>query len=450
MTKPRRQCTRETPRCEFWKWSLNYLRPDCCTHLLKEVLFFTTDLLERHGIPYWIDYGTLLGAVRDGGFIPWDSDADLGVDRKDWPRVLELLPEFERAGYFYWERPDGGAIASSTQNWNHLDIFYWEERDGWMVNDCWPAYGFPAHFSRDLDSLELYGRRFPKPRQADEFLRGYRYGPAYRTACRPTWNIPDIPFPEITPAVILLMNELRERDFLLGQLHSRVKDYEKLTELGRARKATRDFVAGKERIESLTRNLALFFDALERGGIAQRYWVIGGLLLGWAREGGVMPHDADDADFGILESDRAALLAAVPELVKAGFEPRSRYTRNGGDVAQYRFEKDGAKFEFFMHVPVGDRLRTWFFGEAQNGSGPRQPRQYVSEVPADELAPMPFLGREWRKPADHERYLTAVYGDWRTPRPEHNYRTDDRSVVAVEPWFGRQEWPQGDWPAGRP
>jgi hypothetical protein len=410
---------------------------------LKEVLFFTTDLLTRRGIPYWIDFGTLLGAVRDGGFIPWDSDADLGVDIRDWPRVLDLLPEFERAGFFYWQRPDGGSFASSPQNLTHLDIYYWEERSGWMVNDCWPVYAFPAYLVDELDSIDLYGRAFPTPLRRDALLRDYRYGPAYRTPCRPARNIPDIPLSAITPEVVLLMNEIRERDFLLSQLHRRVEEYENSTELGRARKATREFVEKRERVGTFSRNLVLLFDALERAGMARRYWVSGGLLLGWARDGKVMAHDASDADFGILESDRAALLGAIPELVEAGFEPTYRYTRNDGVAAQYRFMKDGANFEFFVHVPSGDRLRTWFFGEVRRGTD--QWVQFVSEVPAGEFAPMPFLGREWRKPSDHERYLTAIYGDWRVPRPDYDFRTDDRSVVEVEPWTGDFRWPKAEW-----
>lgn len=78
-----RPCTAGSLRCEYWTWSPDYLRPDCCTHALRTLLAFTEELLTRHGLPHWLDYGALLGAVRGGAFVPWDSDVDWGVFRDD-------------------------------------------------------------------------------------------------------------------------------------------------------------------------------------------------------------------------------------------------------------------------------------------------------------------------------------------------------------------------------
>lgn len=40
-------------------------------------------ILDRHNIEYWLDQGSLLGAVRDGAFLPWDHDVDIGVWHQD-------------------------------------------------------------------------------------------------------------------------------------------------------------------------------------------------------------------------------------------------------------------------------------------------------------------------------------------------------------------------------
>ncbi len=50
---------------------------------LKMMLIFDK-LCKENGYEYWLDFGNLLGAVRHGGFIPWDDDADLGMPRKDY------------------------------------------------------------------------------------------------------------------------------------------------------------------------------------------------------------------------------------------------------------------------------------------------------------------------------------------------------------------------------
>ena len=63
---------------------------------MLEMMVWLDGVCRRHKIPYWLGSGTLLGAVRHGGFIPWDDDVDIEFLHDDYPRLLEVLAKETR------------------------------------------------------------------------------------------------------------------------------------------------------------------------------------------------------------------------------------------------------------------------------------------------------------------------------------------------------------------
>jgi hypothetical protein len=184
-------------------------------------------------------------------------------------------------------------------------------------------------------------------------------------------------------------------------------------------------------VRSMEGDLRRLNDALHGAGLDDRVWMWSGVLLGWAREGAVLRHDARDADFCIHERDTDALVAALPAFERAGFRLYRVHRANDGHLSEIVLRRRFARFDLFV---VQDHEPGWWsyqlYGTDEHAT------QFTALVPAQALESFDFLGRKWLKVADHDRELTELYGNWRVPDPSWDSMRDGR-FAGREPWTNR-------------
>jgi len=202
-------CNLNTKKCPKTRWKLDKERfytakgedpvaimPLCCERYVREVVFYTADLLEEYGIPYWMDFGTLLGAVRDGGrIIPYDTDGDFCVFLEDRERILNLKQRIRSDGFFlqehhYTERRallvHGKTVVRmcrSEKNRNQIDLFFWKHNDydNTLTSDGLnTAKTFPSWFVEERIPIPFYGKPIMAPREPEAFLE-MRFGAKWKT-----------------------------------------------------------------------------------------------------------------------------------------------------------------------------------------------------------------------------------------------------------------------------
>lgn len=70
-----------------------------CKTIALDILKYISRVCEENGLRYYLAYGTLLGAVRHSGFIPWDDDIDVFMPYEDYLKLVEIESQKENGRY---------------------------------------------------------------------------------------------------------------------------------------------------------------------------------------------------------------------------------------------------------------------------------------------------------------------------------------------------------------
>ena len=108
-------------------------------------------ICRKHQIGYWLDGGTLLGAVRHKGFIPWDDDIDIAMRQEDLERFVKVAPSELREGLFLQTPQNEPDSKEPIVKVRDLNSFYVEGADNFAADyqkglyvDIFPMVNYPT------------------------------------------------------------------------------------------------------------------------------------------------------------------------------------------------------------------------------------------------------------------------------------------------------------------
>lgn len=187
-------CTADWERCQEAK-SYAIPTPQCCVGHVTQIFADLAEAFRKEKVTWWIDYGSILGAVRNGGQIPHDKDGDAGVLEEEKETVMRAIDRLEKQGYFVIrkERQSGTFAAGnsvkvcmSRLNRTNVDLFFWHQngevftRHNWCTVDQYKGRDVPKDKLFPTKPIAYEGMTLPGPADP-EWMCEHRYGPDWRT-----------------------------------------------------------------------------------------------------------------------------------------------------------------------------------------------------------------------------------------------------------------------------
>lgn len=125
-----------------------------------EILKIFDRICKKHNLRYWIEGGTLLGAVRHKGFIPWDDDLDVAMPSEDYKKLDQII-QSELPDHLFWQtKKTDPTMIQDFAKIRDMNSFYVEFGDDFVL---------PYQKGIYIDIFEM--KEYPKlPKKLMSFL----------------------------------------------------------------------------------------------------------------------------------------------------------------------------------------------------------------------------------------------------------------------------------------
>jgi len=127
------------------------------------------EVMDGAGIPFILIFGTLLGAIREKGFIVYDSDVDVACYAQDHKKIINVVKTLESKGFYVPNKNECPLHDHFfVRNGERIDIWWFDEIDDDWVYDKYIRYN--KKYFDNPESIEFLGTAFLVPNNPEKFL----------------------------------------------------------------------------------------------------------------------------------------------------------------------------------------------------------------------------------------------------------------------------------------
>ena len=150
-----------------------------------KICHYISEKLRSNNIDIWLEYGSALGAIRDGGIPDGDDDIDIGIWEEDWSNLSKVIKEGMPFEYLYEFRKcfSGGKmlLIKNTENQEKFKIDIWSfntnDNHGWGgigirsgPSNYKRAFRNKAYYQKNLKTIQFEGLEFLVSKYAEKYL----------------------------------------------------------------------------------------------------------------------------------------------------------------------------------------------------------------------------------------------------------------------------------------